>query len=346
LIKSAFLKGLFLTLCFLSAFFAFTAVSYAGDPIELYYNDKLLPSEVPSISRNNTLLAPLRQVSELFANFTYDMSSGVITLQKGTVALELKLDSFQARLNGKKYLLFGKPILTDGYVMVPLGFVCQAFGAKLQWQDGDDIAYITLAKPLETAISSMYAQEPIELYFNGSRLNSEPPVVNNDGSLLAPSWLILKYFDINNKDITLFDSPLTNDNDMIPLLPICKALGAELEWQEGDSKAYLTHINTELITVPATNMGLSQGKIYLPVLMYHHFSDNPKESSSVTVTPQKFENDLIALKEAGYTTMLPYELLEAYKGGYLPSKPMAVQCLGQEYRKAIMLFLIPTQTRF
>lgn len=324
MIKSAFFKVFLLALSFLSAFFALTVASDASEPIELYYNGKQLSGEIPSISQDETILAPLRQVSELFANFTYDMASGIITLQKGTVTLELKLDSEHAKKNGQKYILSGRPALFNDYVMVPLGFVCQAFGAELKWQLGDTKAYITKLKPEETGAKAAYAYQSIELYFNGSLLNSEPPVVNKEGSLWAPSWLIWKYLEIDQKQIPIFSPFSLSAQAMMPLDPICQALGADLTWQDGETKAYLTYLNTELITTPALSKGLTQGKIQLPVLMYHNFSENPEEINSVTVSPQKFENDLSALKAAGYTTMLPQEVLEAYKGGYLPQKPILI----------------------
>ncbi|MCL1874522.1 MAG: polysaccharide deacetylase family protein [Clostridiales bacterium] len=316
--------ALLLLFCFFSVFFTFTAAIYAGEHIELYYNGNRLSSEIPSISQDNTLLAPLRQVSELFANFSYDMAGGIITLQKDTVTLELKLDSYQAKKNGKKYILAGKPALINEYVMVPLGFVCQAFGAELKWQAGDLKAYITKPQPKDAAITAAYAYEPIELYFNGSLQNSEPPVINHEGNLLAPSWLIWKILEVNIDDTPLSDSFFINDQIMASLDPICQALGAELAWPDGGSKAYITYLDTKLIAAPAMSKGLVQGKIPLPVLMYHNFSDNPDEVNSVTVSPQKFENDLTALKEAGYTTMLPHEVLEAYEGGYLPQKPILI----------------------
>ncbi len=61
----------------------------------------------------------------------------------------------------------------------------------------------------------------------------------------------------------------------------------------------------------------------LPILMYHHLSQNPAALDDYTISPQQLEQDLTALKGAGWTP-ISLQALIAYGEGKrdLPSKPV------------------------
>ncbi|MCL7746776.1 polysaccharide deacetylase family protein [Halalkalibacter alkaliphilus] len=63
---------------------------------------------------------------------------------------------------------------------------------------------------------------------------------------------------------------------------------------------------------------------YLPVLMYHHFEEEITDYPSMTVTPETFKNQLLALKEAGYETITTEQALQFYQKKHdgLPDKPV------------------------
>ncbi len=62
------------------------------------------------------------------------------------------------------------------------------------------------------------------------------------------------------------------------------------------------------------------------VLMYHHFDENEANTSSVTMTPERFKEQLLALKEAGYTSIRERDLYDYYyNGGTLPEKPVVIR---------------------
>jgi len=61
----------------------------------------------------------------------------------------------------------------------------------------------------------------------------------------------------------------------------------------------------------------------LPVLMYHHISDDV--TSSAVVTAETFETHMAALKEAGFSPVSLKELVNfVYNGGELPEKPVVI----------------------
>ena len=88
------------------------------------------------------------------------------------------------------------------------------------------------------------------------------------------------------------------------VLSICLLTGgAEAAEQSGSTTA-----------APATD--------YLPVVMYHHFDPQPGDTKMV-VSPARFEEQMTALKNAGYTAVTPQQLVDYVdKGVALPEKPI------------------------
>lgn len=63
--------------------------------------------------------------------------------------------------------------------------------------------------------------------------------------------------------------------------------------------------------------------IVLPIIMYHSITDNPNKVSKYVISTKMFEDDLIFLKEKGYTTVTMDEVINYVKGdGELPLKPI------------------------
>lgn len=63
----------------------------------------------------------------------------------------------------------------------------------------------------------------------------------------------------------------------------------------------------------------------VPILMYHDLNPDKSKISSVTITPDKFKEDMKALKENGYHTIFFSDLLDYVQyGKELPSKPILV----------------------
>ena len=65
-----------------------------------------------------------------------------------------------------------------------------------------------------------------------------------------------------------------------------------------------------------------QAEVILPILMYHRVFDGGHKSRYI-ITPKQLEDDLIELKKAGYTAVLPREVVEFIEGkGQLPLRPI------------------------
>lgn len=65
--------------------------------------------------------------------------------------------------------------------------------------------------------------------------------------------------------------------------------------------------------------------VRLPVIMYHSVLKDKRRTGKYVITPEKFEQDLIYLKEKGYRTISAKELIKyVYADGVLPEKPVLI----------------------
>lgn len=74
-----------------------------------------------------------------------------------------------------------------------------------------------------------------------------------------------------------------------------------------------------------TKAVLKENEINLPVIMYHHVTENPKKAGSYTVTTKELERDLNYLKSHGYTAVSISDLIDyVYEGKALSEKSIAI----------------------
>lgn len=70
---------------------------------------------------------------------------------------------------------------------------------------------------------------------------------------------------------------------------------------------------------------LRQRAVPVPVLMYHHFIEAETVQADTVVTARRFDEQMKALKDAGYTAITPEELIAYVDGeGEMPEKPVLI----------------------
>lgn len=94
-----------------------------------------ITSDVAPVMRNNRLMVPLRVVSEnLGAKVNWEDSK--ITLTKNDMQVILKLNSKTVMKNGNPApLLDAKPYMKNNRAMVPLRFIAETFGCKVDYKN-------------------------------------------------------------------------------------------------------------------------------------------------------------------------------------------------------------------
>lgn len=75
----------------------------------------------------------------------------------------------------------------------------------------------------------------------------------------------------------------------------------------------------------STMLSGTQNAQQLPVIMYHHLSENPAKLGDYTVSPVQFEADLKEIKRLGYTVISLQQLCDYYDGREpLPEKSVLI----------------------
>jgi hypothetical protein len=77
---------------------------------------------------------PMRFVgNQLGATIDYDATSKKITYKLYSTVIELWIGKLTATVNGKEITLPGPPVIVGGSTLVPLRFISEALGAKVEW---------------------------------------------------------------------------------------------------------------------------------------------------------------------------------------------------------------------
>ncbi|WP_046212468.1 copper amine oxidase N-terminal domain-containing protein [Paenibacillus wulumuqiensis] len=105
----------------------------------------IIPSDVAPYIRNGVTMVPINVVSKLGSDNTYvswNNTSKTVTINAAGTKTLLQLDQKYALQNGVRIELAQPATLKEGVVMVPLRFVGESIGAKVNWDAANRIVYI------------------------------------------------------------------------------------------------------------------------------------------------------------------------------------------------------------
>jgi len=104
----------------------------AASNIQIKIDGVIIPSEVEPAIRNSRIMVPLRVISEnLGANV--DWLDSEVTLTKNNMQVILNTQSNNVMKNGITSLLDVKPYINKNRTMVPLRFLSETFGCKVNY---------------------------------------------------------------------------------------------------------------------------------------------------------------------------------------------------------------------
>lgn len=143
------MKKLSLVLVVLFALMSVTVVN-AEQPATVMFDGSVLKFPVNPILENGTTLVPLKTMLEAFgAKITWNTSNSSATVTKGGASLWLQLDNTTVKINNVEKKLAAASKTSNGYTMVPVGAITEAFGATQIWDENSRIVHIFTKKEVQ-----------------------------------------------------------------------------------------------------------------------------------------------------------------------------------------------------
>ncbi|KNY30165.1 stalk domain-containing protein [Pseudobacteroides cellulosolvens] len=106
----------------------------AEEKIKIVINNNQLKIDVDPYVENGRTLVPMRAVFEsLGATVSWDGESRTVTGIKGSTTVVLKIDVVQAYVNSEVKVLDVPAQIKDGRTFVPIRFISESLGAKVNW---------------------------------------------------------------------------------------------------------------------------------------------------------------------------------------------------------------------
>ncbi|MDD2585668.1 MAG: copper amine oxidase N-terminal domain-containing protein [Syntrophomonadaceae bacterium] len=132
-----------LALCLvLSVVFA-PAGADAANPIKVKINGTDLQTEVYPTIINDRTMVPMHAIFEaLGADIDWDANMNLVSAVKGDTKVSIRINSKLAYINGQERTLESAPIILDSHTMVPVRFIAESLGEKVEWDGNARIVYI------------------------------------------------------------------------------------------------------------------------------------------------------------------------------------------------------------
>ncbi len=123
--------------------------------VKVYLDGNMLGFDEPPIIEDGRTLVPLRAIFEaLGADVGWDGETSTVTAQKEQAKIELQIGSRAAYINNQPVELDVPGRIVNDRTMVPLRFVSEALGARVDWDGSARTVQITRALDLSLADSN------------------------------------------------------------------------------------------------------------------------------------------------------------------------------------------------
>ena len=106
-----------------------------GEPVEL---------DLPPLIIQGRTMVPVRFIAEAFgAHVDWTNETQTITIELDETTIMLQIGNTTAFINGKAYVLDAAPTIVQSRTLVPVRFIAEAFGAKVEWIKETETIVIT-----------------------------------------------------------------------------------------------------------------------------------------------------------------------------------------------------------
>ena len=126
----------------------------ANSQVQVFIDSQLQVYDQNPIIENGTTLVPLRGIFEtLGAKVTWDDKTKTVTATRADTVINITINSRDALVNGKKVPLLQPAKIVNDRTLVPLRFISESLGAKVEWQEISKTVYIFTDKPTNAAVA-------------------------------------------------------------------------------------------------------------------------------------------------------------------------------------------------
>lgn len=116
--------------------------------IDVRVNNQPVVMDVPPVIVEGRTLVPVAAISQaLNGQVAWDETSKTVTIVRGMSTIMLQLQNQVASVNGQNVTLEVPAQAIEGRTMVPVGFIAQAFGEKVEWDAATKTVLINSAAP-------------------------------------------------------------------------------------------------------------------------------------------------------------------------------------------------------
>lgn len=167
---------------------------YNAEPVNLVINGEKINPSIPPVILFNQTLVPTRSVFEkLGADVSWNQDKMEATIKSQSINLVLKPDSTFAIVNGKEEKLGLPAEIINNNIMIPLRFVSEKLGMKVEWENSTRTVKITKNSP---EVSGDINVESVNYISDGSvKITANNEITSyNKGELHSPERI---YIDIN-----------------------------------------------------------------------------------------------------------------------------------------------------
>ncbi len=152
----------FLALTMLISVFCINIVH--ADAIDVTIDNVLQSYDVMPVIENGRTLVPMRGIFEaLGAEIAWDDSTKTVTGKKGDISVSLQIGNNVAKINGEDKTLDVAATIINSRTMVPVRFISEALGCKVEWIADTKTVVINSAKlKLAPLVSEVHRDVPKE----------------------------------------------------------------------------------------------------------------------------------------------------------------------------------------
>lgn len=114
------------------------------DQIKVSLNGTYLKFDQAPVNKDGRVLVPMRAIFEAMgAEVTWDGAAKKVTGTLGNKTVELTIGSKTTKINGSDFTLDVPASIVNGSTMVPVRFISESLGAKVEWQKDKNTVVIT-----------------------------------------------------------------------------------------------------------------------------------------------------------------------------------------------------------